>query len=77
MQKGIPVTFIITVDDINKYGCTNTVRFPHFGVEKELETGDNIINFTPTETGDFSYSCYMGMVTSNIKVVDSIDNISR
>jgi len=32
--------------------------------------GDNIIEFTPTETGTIPYSCWMGMIKSNITIVD-------
>ena len=32
--------------------------------------GDNIIEFTPTEAGTYTYSCWMGMLRSKIYVVN-------
>jgi len=75
VQKGIPVKFNITVDDIEKYGCTSGVRIPEYKIIQPLRTGDNFIEFTPSETGEFIYTCWMGMVTSKIRVVDDLNNI--
>lgn len=74
VQKGIPVEFNIKVDDISYYGCTNSIRIPTLGISQDLDTGDNIIKFTPTKIGDITYTCWMGMVTSNIKVVDNLES---
>lgn len=74
VQKGIPVKWIIQAQagDIN--GCNNKIVIPKYNVEKKLETGDNIIEFTPTQSGTFAYSCWMGMIRSQITVVDDINN---
>lgn len=77
VQKGIPVVFNIKVDIIQKYGCTGAIRIPEFNIEQQLHNGDNLVKFTPTKTGDISYSCWMGMVSSNIKVVDDIGKIRK
>lgn len=75
VQKGIPVKWIIKArkEDIN--GCNNEIIIPAFNKSKKLAPGDNIIEFTPTETGTFAYSCWMGMIRSKIVVVDDISNI--
>ena len=41
---------------------------PEYGIQKGLAPGDNVIEFTPTETGTFPYSCWMGMIRSSITV---------
>lgn len=77
VQKGIPVKFIINAEDKDINGCNNTVIIPKYNIEKELEPGENIIEFTPEETGTIPYSCWMGMIRSNIKVVDNISTASN
>jgi uncharacterized protein len=74
VQKDIPLVFNIKVDDIRYYGCTNTVKIPSLNISKKLKNGDNIIELTPTKIGNIRYTCWMGMVNSNIKVVDKIKN---
>jgi hypothetical protein len=41
-----------------------------YGIEHQFKTGENVIEFTPTETGRFAYSCWMGMIRSSITVVE-------
>lgn len=36
-----------------------------------------IIEFTPKEEGNISYSCWMGMIQSNIQVVQNLSSISE
>ncbi|HYE12427.1 MAG TPA: sulfite exporter TauE/SafE family protein [Patescibacteria group bacterium] len=75
VQKGIPVKFIINAEQDNLNGCNNPVVIPQFGIEKELIAGENVIEFLPEETGTIPYSCWMGMIRSNIKVVDDITQV--
>lgn len=51
----------------NDYG--NDVIIPQYGIEKELQEGDNIIEFTPKEAGNVPFSCWMGMIRSEIKIL--------
>ncbi len=76
VQKGIPVKWDIKADagDIN--GCNETINIPKYNIQKKLVPGDNIIEFTPDAAGDVPYSCWMGMIRSNIKVVDDINSVS-
>ncbi len=77
VEKGKPVRFNIKVINIERFGCTSAVKIPEYNIYKPLQNGDNIIEFTPTETGDFIYTCWMGIVSSRIKVVDKINNIDK
>lgn len=74
VKKGIPVKWIIKAEKKDINGCNNEIFIPKFDIEKKLEAGDNIIEFTPDETGTFAYSCWMGMIKSRISVVDDIDS---
>jgi copper ion binding protein len=72
VQKGVPVQFNLVADDAAINGCNETVEFPAYNVEKRLQTGDNIIEFTPDKTGTISYTCWMGMIYGKIQVVDDL-----
>lgn len=72
VQAGIPVKFNIRAERSDINGCNGTAVFPEYNIEKEFEAGDNIIEFTPKETGDVSYTCWMGMVDGKIRVVDDL-----
>ncbi len=59
LQKGIPAE--ITFHRVNPSGCYKEILFEDQILEP-LEVGvDKVISFTPTETGDFEFSCGMKM----------------
>jgi len=70
VAAGLPVRFEIT--DKGTSGCTNAV------ISRELFEGEisltpgqtSIKEFTPTKPGKFKFSCWMGMVSGTIEVVD-------
>lgn len=70
VKAGTPVKWTIHADQGSLTGCNSTIVIPAYGIKKELHPGDNIIEFTPTETGTFSYSCWMGMIRSSITVTN-------
>lgn len=72
VQKGIPVRFVLKAEALNLNGCNDIVIIPEYDIRKTLQPGENIIEFTPQETGRISYSCHMGMIKSSIQVVDDI-----
>jgi sulfite exporter TauE/SafE/copper chaperone CopZ len=73
VQKGIPVKWIIRAEANSINGCNYKIIIPKYRTEKKLEPGDNVIEFTPTESGVVPFSCWMGMIKSSITVVDSIE----
>jgi sulfite exporter TauE/SafE/copper chaperone CopZ/plastocyanin domain-containing protein len=77
VQKGIPVRWTIQVEESDLNGCNNPLIIPKYNIQKELVPGDNIIEFTPTEEGNIVYTCWMGMISSNIKVVSDISKVSE
>lgn len=68
--KDIPVTMIINAGEGSLNGCNNPVTIPELSIEKTLVPGENIIQFTPTEEGKIAYTCWMGMISSYIDVVE-------
>lgn len=74
VQKGIPVKWTIKAQKGDINGCNNEIIIPKFNQGKKLVVGDNVIEFIPTESGTFGYSCWMGMIKSRITVVDDLDS---
>ncbi len=70
VQKDVPVKFIINATKETLNSCNNEIIMQDFGLRVPLKLGKNVIEFTPTETGDFVYTCWMGMIGANISVVD-------
>ena len=69
----MPVRWIIRAEEEDINGCNNEIYVPEFNLRKKLVPGDNIIEFTPSKTGIYSYSCWMGMIKSRIIVVDETE----
>ena len=72
VQKGIPVKWTIKVAEGDLNGCNNPLTIPKYNMRKRLIIGDNLIEFTPKEEGNIPYTCWMGMISSNIKVVSDV-----
>ena len=76
VQAGIPVRWTIQADRSSLNGCNSPVTIPRYGIRKKLNPGENIIEFTPSEVGDLTYTCWMGMITSTIRVVADVAKVS-
>ncbi len=70
VKKGIPVKMIVNVDKKYLTGCNNEIVIKEFGVDQKLQIGKNKIEFLPTKDGEFLYSCWMNMISNNIKVIN-------
>lgn len=70
VQAKIPVKLIINVPEGKLNGCNNEIIISEYDIDIKLQTGENIVEFTPEETGTFNYSCWMGMITNYITVVE-------
>lgn len=70
VKVGVPVRWEIT--DKGTSGCTNAVVSKNlFAGEIRLEKGKTSVKeFTPTTPGKYMFSCWMGMVTGTIEVVE-------
>ena len=74
VQKGIPVRWTLQAEAGELNGCNNSIIIQKYGIQKKLQIGDNIIEFTPEESGTVPFSCWMGMIRSKITVVDGLDS---
>ncbi len=68
VHKGERVRWIIDSED--SYTCAVSFVAPKIGVREVLEPGENVIEFTATETGSIPFSCSMGMYRGAIEVVE-------
>lgn len=68
IQKGIPVKWVINSEDA--FTCASSIVAESIGVRKALSEGENVITFTPEETGTINFSCSMGMYTGQFTVVE-------
>ncbi len=57
------------VDATEAAGCAHSLISPQIGVRQVLKSGENIIEFTPTQRGTIPFSCSMGMTSGEFKVV--------
>lgn len=73
VQKGRPVKWIITSK--TTLSCASYIVMPKFNISQPLKKGENIITFTPTETGEIPFSCSMGMYTGKFIVVDKVTSL--
>ena len=74
LQKGVPVKWIIDGKEIN--GCNNAIQVPKYGLKFDIKQGVQTIEFTPTESGTISWSCWMGMIPGVFIVQDEINSNS-
>ena len=71
VQAGVPVRWTIHAAAGTLNGCNNKIVIPEYGrLQKKLALGDNVVEFTPTRTGTFTYTCWMGMIRGKITVVE-------
>lgn len=66
VERGRPVRIIMT--STNPYSCASSFVIPKMNVRKNLQSGENVIEFTPTEAGTIPFSCSMGMYGGAIVV---------
>lgn len=72
VQVGTPVKWIIDAPQRSVNGCNYQINIPDFDIEGyEFNTGENVIEFTPQQTGKFQYSCWMGMIRGTITVAET------
>lgn len=70
IKKGIPVEWTVIADEQSLNGCNNSLVISEYDLTVKLQKGSTVIKFTPEDTGTFGYSCWMGMIKSNIVVTD-------
>lgn len=70
VQAGVPVRWNIHAEKSSINGCNNRIVCKELDLEYEFHEGNNIIEFTPENADNISYSCWMGMIYGNIHVTE-------
>ncbi len=70
LEKDVPVKWIIDGKEIN--GCNNAIQVPKYDLNFDIQPGEQVIEFTPTESGDVRWSCWMGMIPGMFIVKDDV-----
>jgi len=60
IKAGVPVRWEIDGKQIT--GCTSDIVVPNLKINKKLNSGLNVIEFTAPNKGTLNFSCGMGMV---------------
>ncbi|MGR9115949.1 MAG: urease accessory protein UreH domain-containing protein [Gammaproteobacteria bacterium] len=68
LHKGIPVKWVINGKELNE--CNKAIVVPKYGLEIKLHPGEQIIEFTPIESGVVPWSCWMGMIPGTFIIVE-------
>ena len=68
VQKDVPVKWVIDANDSSS--CSSTIVVPKLDIQRGLKVGENVIEFTPTQTGSLSFTCIMGMYPGSFQVVE-------
>ncbi len=68
LKAGVPVSLHLKTE--HAQGCIRAFTIPSMNLTKILpETGEELLEFTPTKPGRLSYSCNMGMYSGEFNVV--------
>ncbi|MFA4834286.1 MAG: sulfite exporter TauE/SafE family protein [Patescibacteria group bacterium] len=73
IKKGVPVRWIINVKQLT--GCNSAIMIESLGIKKNLEKGENIIEFTPPEgVSEIKFSCGMRMIWGKFVISDQTNS---
>ncbi|MCL2140498.1 MAG: sulfite exporter TauE/SafE family protein [Dehalococcoidia bacterium] len=73
VETGTAVKWTINAPDGSINGCNGRVNIMEYGIANyAFQPGANVIEFSPTRTGRFQYTCWMGMIRAYITVVEPI-----
>lgn len=68
VKKGVKVQWVVTSTD--PYTCASSLVSKKLNIRQALKEGENVIEFTPTETGKIAFSCSMGMYSGSFTVIN-------
>jgi len=69
LKKGIPVKWIIDVKQLN--GCNQQILLEKYNIKKNLNQGENIIEFTPIKEEQLTFTCGMKMIKGTFLITNS------
>lgn len=69
VKANIPIKWVIKANSNTLNGCNNEIYLSHLNRSFSLKAGETIINMDGLEEGTYTFSCWMGMIRSYIRVV--------
>ena len=69
LKKGVPVKWNVNVVELTS--CNSELVMNAYGIDKQLQKGLNVIEFTPKTDGTISFTCGMGMLHGNFIVTEN------
>ena len=69
LKKGVPVKWNVNVKQLT--GCNSELVLNDYGIDENLKSGLNVIEFTPDKSGTIRFSCGMGMIRGSFIVTDT------
>lgn len=69
LRKDVPVKWTINAKELDD--CNKSIVIPEYDLTIELHPGEQIIEFTPHESGVIPWSCWMGMIPGTFVIVDN------
>jgi len=70
LVAGIPARIELDIESITR--CNSPILIPKAGIEVDLQRNDPVMEFTPEEIGELRVTCWMGMITTNATIVESL-----
>lgn len=74
IKPNMKTRWIVTAT--NPYSCASQLTAPSIGVQKQLEQGENIIEFISPASGTIKFSCSMGMYSGKI-IIDGTETDTK
>ncbi|MBP5596802.1 MAG: sulfite exporter TauE/SafE family protein [Pseudobutyrivibrio sp.] len=75
VYSGVPVKWTINADERSITGCNYRMILNQYGLSHDFVPGENVIEFTPGDVGTVDYTCWMGMISGRINVIDGGQNV--
>lgn len=66
LKQGVPVKWVIEGKEITH--CNHRIVVPSLKLEFDVKPGQNVIEFTPRQSGVVPWSCWMGMIPGTFVV---------
>jgi len=68
LKKNVPVQWKIDAEELTY--CNESIIIPSYDMKIELKKGEQIVEFTPLETGEITWSCWMDMIPGKFTVTE-------
>lgn len=68
IKAGIPVRINLDVQGLSR--CSNPLVIPKYNITNDMMRDEPVMEFTPAEVGGIRVTCWMGMITTTLDIVE-------